>query len=111
MILQNDNDKQSSPNKSPISKVAGAAMIVMISIVVSRFTGFIRETLIPNFIGFDKYADAYNMAFKITGLMYDLLVGGAIAARLIPVLSGYIAKKQEKEGWAQLAPLLTAYSF
>lgn len=84
-------------------KIAGAAVIVMLSIIASRLTGFIRETLIPNFIGLTPEADAYNMAFKITGLMYDLLVGGAIAAALIPVLSGYIAKDKEKEGWVAIS--------
>lgn len=81
------------------NKLAGTALIVMISIVASRLTGFIRETLVPNFIGVNELGDAYNMAFNITGLMYNLLIGGAIAAALIPVLSGYIAKDDEKEGW------------
>ncbi len=80
-------------------KLTGAATIVMSSIVVSRITGFLREMLVPNMIGVNETADAYNLAFRVTGLMYDLLVGGAIAAALIPVLSGYIAKKDEEEGW------------
>jgi putative peptidoglycan lipid II flippase len=81
------------------NKIAGTAIIVMISIIASRFTGFIRETLVPNFIGVNELGDSYNIAFTITGLMYNLLIGGAIAAALIPVLSGYIAKDEEKEGW------------
>ncbi|MCX7748989.1 MAG: murein biosynthesis integral membrane protein MurJ [Clostridia bacterium] len=80
-------------------KIAGTALIVMSSIVVSRFTGFFREMLIPNMLGVNQVADAYNMAFRITGLMYDLLVGGAIAAALIPILTGYMAKDREEEGW------------
>jgi putative peptidoglycan lipid II flippase len=80
-------------------KLAGAAAIVMSSIVVSRITGFIREMLIPNAFGLKETADAYAFAFKITGLMYDMLVGGAIAAALIPVLTGYIEKNNEEDGW------------
>jgi putative peptidoglycan lipid II flippase len=81
------------------NKIAATAFIVMISIIASRFTGFVRETLVPNFIGVNALGDAYNIAFTITGLMYNLLIGGAIAAALIPVLSGYLAKDEEKEGW------------
>lgn len=77
----------------------GAALIVMSSIVVSRITGFVRELLVPNMIGVDEVGDAYTIAFKITGLMYDLLVGGAISSALIPLLSGYIVKEEEEEGW------------
>ncbi|NLL06293.1 MAG: murein biosynthesis integral membrane protein MurJ [Clostridiaceae bacterium] len=80
-------------------KLTSAAAIVMSSIIFSRLTGFLREMLVPSLIGVNEVADAYNLAFKITGLMYDLLVGGAISAALIPILSGYIAKKDEENGW------------
>lgn len=80
-------------------KLTGAAAIVMFSIVFSRLSGFLREVLVPSMIGANEVADAYNLAFKVTGLMYDLLVGGAISAALIPILSGYIAKKDEENGW------------
>lgn len=80
-------------------KLTGAAVIVMSSIVLSRLTGFVREMLVPSLIGVNMVSDAYTLAFKITGLIYDLLVGGAISAALIPVLSGYIAKEDEENGW------------
>ncbi len=80
-------------------KLTGAAAIVMFSIIFSRLTGFLREMLVTNLIGLNKVGDAYNLAFRVTGLMYDLLVGGAISAALIPILSGYIVKKDEENGW------------
>lgn len=80
-------------------RLTGAALIVMSSIIVSRLTGFVREMLVPNMIGVNEAGDAYTIAFRITGLMYDMLVGGAVAAALIPILSGYIAKKDEENGW------------
>ncbi len=80
-------------------RLTGTAAIVMLSIVLSRLTGFFREMLLPNIVGANKYGDAYNIAFKITGLMYDMLVGGAIAAALIPILSGYLARNEEEDGW------------
>ena len=84
----------------------GAALIVMSSIVVSRITGFVREMLVPNMIGVNEVGDAYTIAFKITGLMYDLLVGGAISSALIPILSGYIVKDEEEEGWRAVSTFL-----
>ncbi len=80
-------------------RLTGAAAVVMSSIVLSRVTGFFREMLVPNMLGTNSVGDAYAIAFRITGLMYDMLVGGAIAAALIPVLSGYLEKKEEEEGW------------
>lgn len=80
-------------------KLTGAALIVMSSIVVSRITGFVREMLVPNLIGVNEEGDAYTIAFRITGLMYDMLVGGAVSAALIPILTGYIARDDEETGW------------
>lgn len=86
-------------DNSQKKRLTGAAMIVMSSIIVSRLTGFLREMLVPNMLGVNDVGDAYNIAFRVTGLMYDLLVGGAIAAALIPILTGYLAKDQEEDGW------------
>jgi len=79
-------------------KITSAAVIVMTSMVLSRITGFLRSTLIPN-IMLKTDSDALFAAFKTTDIMYNLLVGGSIAAALIPVLSGYIARNEEGEGW------------
>ena len=80
-------------------KLAGAAIIVMSSTILSRISGYLRETLIANKIGFNAVGDAYNAAFLVPNLMYELLLGGALAAALIPILSGYIEKDDEEEGW------------
>jgi putative peptidoglycan lipid II flippase len=46
------------------------------------------------------------MAFKITDLMFNLLIGGAISAALIPALSGYIARKDEEDGWKTIGTFI-----
>ena len=84
----------SSPQKR---KLAGAAVIVMSSMIISRMTGFIRDTLITN-LGSDK-SDILMTSFTATNIMYNLLVGGAIASALIPVLSSFIVRNEEEEGW------------
>lgn len=79
-------------------KITGAAIIVMSALVVSRITGYLRTILINNLLT-AKQSDALLAAFRTTDLMYNLLIGGAISAALIPILSGYLAKDEEKEGW------------
>jgi len=78
----------------------GTAVMIMFSVLLSRLLGFFRTALIPARMGgYSSVADAYNAAFQIPDLMYGLLVGGAIAASLIPMLTSYVEKKEEKEGW------------
>ncbi len=79
--------------------LSGAAATVMSALVVSRLTGFVRQMLVPSVLGSNEIGDAYDFAFRITDLMFYLLVGGAISAALIPVLTGYISNNKEKEGW------------
>jgi putative peptidoglycan lipid II flippase len=38
--------------------------------------------------------------------MYNLILGGAIAAALIPVLSGYLKKERETEGWKAVSTFI-----
>ncbi len=79
-------------------KITGAAIIVMSSLVVSRITGYIRTILINNLLTAAQ-SDSLLAAFRTTDLMYNLLIGGAISAALIPVLSGYLARGEEEDGW------------
>lgn len=80
-------------------RLTGAALIVMSSTIFSRISGYLREALISNKLGPNQIGDAYNAAFLVPDLMYQLLLGGALAAALIPILSGYIEKKEEEDGW------------
>ncbi len=84
----------SSNNK----KITVAAIIVMSALVVSRITGYLRTILINNLLTASQ-SDSLLAAFRTTDLMYNLLVGGAIASALIPVLSGYLARDEEEDGW------------
>ncbi len=84
----------SSNNK----KITGAAIIVMSSLVVSRITGYLRTILINNLLTASQ-SDSLLAAFRTTDLMYNLLIGGAISAALIPILSGYLARGEEEDGW------------
>lgn len=89
--------------------VTGAAATVMTALVISRVTGLIRQMLIPSIIGTNAIGDAYEFSFKITDIMFYLLVGGSIASALIPVLTGYIVNKKEKEGWRAVSTFMNTF--
>ena len=77
----------------------------MSSLIISRITGFLRDTLIRNTLpAFES--DAFFSALRITDLMYNLLIGGAIVAALIPLLTGYLVKDEEEEGWKAVSTFM-----
>lgn len=80
-------------------RLASAAVIVMAALLLSRLTGFLRSTAIPNILGTDIIRAAYYQSFTITDFMYNILLGGAISAALIPVLSSYLVRNEEEDGW------------
>ncbi len=86
-------------NNSKGGRMATAAIIVMSSMVLSRLTGFVRETMLSWKVGLSWVQDAYVAAFTVPDLMYMLLVGGTISATLVPFLSGNLEKGEEKSGW------------
>ncbi len=86
------------------TNLKSTAFMIMVSVLISRILGFFRTALIPiKMGGLGDVADAYNAAFQIPDLMYGLIVGGAIAASLIPILSGFVEKGDEKRGWAVIS--------
>ena len=83
-----------------------AAGFLMAANLVSRFLGFVRESLMAGLFGKTGATDAYNTAFILPDLLYWLLVGGVLSAAFIPVLSEYIAKQREEEGWKVVSSVI-----
>ena len=90
------------------NRVSSAAMIVMSSVVLSRLTGFVRETMLSWKVGLSWVQDAYVAAFTVPDLIYILLVGGTISAAVVPFLSGRLEKKEEQDGWRAVSTFINA---
>lgn len=81
------------------TRVVKAAGFLMITMVVSRLLGYVRDVVIYTRFGQNSYTDAYNAAFSIPDFLYMLLVGGALSSAFIPVFSSYLATDKPEEGW------------
>lgn len=80
-------------------RLSRTAALVMFATFLSRITGFLRTVLIKNIMSPKGYSDEFLVAFSLPDLTFELLVGGAIAAAIIPILSSSISKGNEREGW------------
>lgn len=76
-----------------------AAALLMLVQVLSRVLGYAREVLLLNVIGPGFETDSFNAAFRIPDFFYNVLIGGAISAALIPVFSSYLETKGKNEAW------------
>jgi putative peptidoglycan lipid II flippase len=61
--------------------------------VVSRVTGFIRDTLIAMFLGAGIEADAFFVAQRLPNLFRSLFAEGAFSAAFVPLYAAEVEKK------------------
>jgi len=81
------------------NKVAKAAGILMVAMLISRMLGYVREAVLATSFGASWQTDAFLAAFTVPDFLYDLLVGGVLSSAFIPVFSSYLATDKEDEAW------------
>lgn len=71
-----------------------------IGTVASRITGFLRTATLVAVLGVGGVRQAFEVSNTLPNSLYDLLLGGALTATLVPVLVQARAKNQD-EAYAQ----------
>lgn len=72
---------------TPSKSITGAAVIISLATLLSRFVGIIRDRILAHYYGAGPVIDAYYAAFKIPDLIYNLLIVGALTAGFIPTFT------------------------
>lgn len=75
----------------------GAALLVASGILLSRFAGLIRQTMMARYLGAGLAADAFNAAFRIPNMLQNLFGEGVLSASFIPEYAGLLGKGDENE--------------
>jgi putative peptidoglycan lipid II flippase len=88
-----------------VRSVAVAAAVIALGNVVSRLLGLGREQVMAGLFGATAATDAFVAASAVPQIVYDLLVGGAISAALVPVFVD--AAADEERLWRVLSAVLT----
>jgi putative peptidoglycan lipid II flippase len=79
------------------TNIAWAAIILMISTVVSRLLGILRTSLFSYAFGATFASFAYFQAFQIPDTIFNLVAGGALTSAFIPIFSEYLLDKRDKK--------------
>ena len=70
-------------------QIARAALLLMVGNAASRLLGLGREAVVVGLFGLSASTSAFVTAATVPTMVFDLLIGGAISAALIPVLADY----------------------
>jgi putative peptidoglycan lipid II flippase len=68
-----------------------AAGIVSAAILLSRVTGMLREVVMARLFGAGAANDAFQLAFRVPGLMRNLFAEGALSTAFVPVITRLLA--------------------
>ena len=79
--------------------IVSATAILMAAFVASRVLGLARDVVIAHAFGTSAELDAYNAAFRLPDLIFQLVAGGAFASAIIPVFSTYASRRGSEEAW------------
>src|SRR5207248_4280875 len=93
---------QAAVSGSAAHRLALNTAIVGGAFVLSRVLGLVREAVIAGRFGTSPQYDAYVVAFRVPDTLFLLIVGGAVGSAFIPVFTGLMSEKREREAW-QLA--------
>ena len=71
----------------------------MVSILLSRVLGLVRDRVVAHQFGQSFQTDVYNAAFTIPDIIQYLIAGGALSSAFIPVFTDYMEKGKRNEAW------------
>ena len=87
--------------------IAGAALLIGVSSVLSRVLGLFRDRLLVARFGVSDALDAYYASFQIPNFLFALLILGTLSVAFIPVFAEYLAKDEREDAWQMTNSILT----
>jgi putative peptidoglycan lipid II flippase len=88
-------------------RIARAALLVAAVTVLARVVGFGRWLVFSKTVGAGCLAEAYTTANQLPNVLFEIVVGGALAGAVIPVLAGPVARGDRAAQGRIVGALLT----
>jgi putative peptidoglycan lipid II flippase len=80
-------------------KILKSASVIALATVVSRICGYLRDQRVALLLGTSPAADSFILAFRIPNMIRRMTGEGALGASFIPVFTGYLRGKPQRETW------------
>ena len=90
------------------STILSAAGVMMVLTVGSAILGLYKQHMLAGLaeVNYLDALDAFEAAFRIPNLIFQLVIAGALNAAFIPVFGDMIAKKKEGSAWKLAVDLI-----
>jgi putative peptidoglycan lipid II flippase len=88
-------------------RIAGAAALIAVLTMASRLVGFARIFVFSKAVGATSLGDVYQAANTVPNIIFEIVAGGALAALVVPLVAGSIAREDREGVSATASALLT----
>lgn len=85
-----------------------AALIIAVSMLVSRILGILREMLLARAAGVSAEKNALDLAFMIPDILNHIVSTGFLSIIFIPIFTGYLVQKKEEAAWQFFSNILNS---
>jgi len=92
---------------TPGAGLAGAAVLIAVLTVASRLAGFARTLVFGHSVGATTLGGVYLAANTLPNIVFEIVAGGALAALVVPLVAGPIARGDRARAGATASALLT----
>ena len=75
------------------ARMARTAIFMVAAVLASKVLGMLRDVLIAGAYGTGGAAVAYETASRLPILLFDLVIGGVVAASFVPVFNELTVKE------------------
>ena len=87
-----------------------SSIIVNLGLLLGRFSGFIREIIVASQFGVGQDSDVILFVLSIPDLLVNILVGGGLAAALIPEFGSEVSSRFKQQLLFQALAVFVACS-
>ena len=99
-----------TPAVDRMRRLAQGALVVMTGFMLSRLLGAVRNIVIAAHFGTGQDFGAYVAAIALPDLVFQVLVGGAVASAFIPVFKRYHALGRDDEAWHLTSSVINIFA-
>lgn len=78
------------------ARLVRSNLVVAAGTALSRLTGLLRVAVFVYVIGRTSLADVYTIANETPNIVFDLLLGGILAATLVPLFTSFLERDDER---------------
>ena len=86
-----------------------AAIIVAVSMLLSRVLGIFREMLLAHAAGVSLEKNALDLAFMVPDILHHVVSTGFLSIIFIPIFTGYKVAGDERGGWKFFSNVLNTF--